>query len=104
MVSLLQPQLLILWVHRADTATASSKLLALHSTYKLVALAPHVAALAQARLKQPVSWTMPVAPFRPEQPCNNLACLRGFVVQVGGERERDAVGNRGLGPRWEGRW
>ncbi|KAG1678796.1 hypothetical protein FOA52_012836 [Chlamydomonas sp. UWO 241] len=80
-VAALKPSLLVLWVHRADTATATSKMLSLHSKLRLVALAPHVATLAQTRMKRPVTWDMPLAPYVSDAPCEELSCLRGFVVQ-----------------------
>jgi hypothetical protein len=54
-------------------------------SYKLVALAPHVATLAQRRMKQPVSWNIPLAMYRAEEfggRCKGISCMRGFVVQV----------------------
>mmetsp|Transcript_17798 Transcript_17798/g.38324 ORF Transcript_17798/g.38324 Transcript_17798/m.38324 type:complete len:401 (+) Transcript_17798:100-1302(+) len=80
-ISMVQPSLVVIWVHRADTATPSAKILSLHPRYELVALAPHVANLSQFRLRQPVSWALPVAPFRPQEPCASRACLRGFTIQ-----------------------
>lgn len=86
MVARLQPQVLLLWVHRADTATATSKILQLHSKTELLALAPHVASLAQTRMKRLVRWAVPIAPFIPLAPassCTTKACLiqGGFAVQ-----------------------
>jgi len=80
-VDLLKPSMLVMWVHRADTATPTAKILSLHPRFQLLALAPHVATLAQTRLRHPVKWTMPVAAFIPQKTCGNLACLKGFVVQ-----------------------
>jgi hypothetical protein len=36
----------------------------------------------QRRMKQPVTWDMPLAPYVPDTPCEELSCLKGFVVQV----------------------
>ena len=78
MVSTLRPKNLLLWVHRADTATATSKILLLHKKIELLALAPHVAALANTRMRRPVQWAVPIAPFVPpasSPACKTKACL-----------------------------
>ncbi|KAL6763640.1 hypothetical protein V8C86DRAFT_2492617 [Haematococcus lacustris] len=97
----LRPQLLVLWVHRADTITATSKMLGIHGRIELVALAPHVAQLASRRMKQNLSWAMPVAPYFPlaqpaalsstqgtlplevplQHACLSRSCLDGFALQ-----------------------
>jgi hypothetical protein len=33
--------------------------------YRLIALAPHVANLSHTRMRQPVDWALPVAPYTP---------------------------------------
>ncbi|GAX79067.1 hypothetical protein CEUSTIGMA_g6507.t1 [Chlamydomonas eustigma] len=94
LVDKLKPMILVLWVHRADTATATSKILGIHDSYKLVALAPHVATLAERRMKQPVSWNMPLAMYRAEEfsgTCKSLSCLKGFVVQGALRKYRNKV-------------
>eukprot|EP00798_Chlamydomonas_sp_ICE-L_P019961 gene19961-26669_t len=78
-VEVLRPKLLLIWVHRADTATPNGKILSLHNPFKLVALAPHVATLAESRYRQPVSWAMPIAPVNMVAPCVLSPCSSGIL-------------------------
>ncbi|KAG2491250.1 hypothetical protein HYH03_010457 [Edaphochlamys debaryana] len=77
------PRLLVVVVHRADTHSKNAKFLRLHrAPLRLMALAPHVANLSRHMLKRDqVDWAMPVAPFVPAKPCNAKACLSGFALQ-----------------------
>ncbi|KXZ48602.1 hypothetical protein GPECTOR_26g505 [Gonium pectorale] len=84
-----RPRLSLIVVHRADTHTATARFLSLYppAPLRLMALAPHVANLSSHKLRRPVDWSMPVAPFTPPGPaCSRKDCLQGFSIQVGGER------------------
>ncbi|KAG2440176.1 hypothetical protein HXX76_004289 [Chlamydomonas incerta] len=99
-----QPRLLVVVVHRADTHTKNAKFLALHpQATRMMALAPHVANLSSHMLKRNVDWSMPVAPFEPAQPCRSKDCLQGFSIQGALRRYKSKHGNgftRDYGALW----
>ncbi|EFJ48709.1 hypothetical protein VOLCADRAFT_104568 [Volvox carteri f. nagariensis] len=88
-----QPRLLVVVVHRADTHTPNARILFLHPTFELMALAPHVANLSRHMLKRSVDWSMPVAAFTPRKPCRAKKCLRGFSIQGALRRFKSRHGN-----------
>lgn len=52
----------------------------------MVALSPHVANYAAEVVGWSVQWLLPIAPFDDMgAPCQSLACLNGFVIQVRAE-------------------
>ena len=62
----LQPRLFLAYVHRADTATPSAKILS---------------TLASTRLRHALGWSLPVASYSRPPSCPDLSCLRGFSIQ-----------------------
>ncbi|GFR41927.1 hypothetical protein Agub_g2720, partial [Astrephomene gubernaculifera] len=126
-VSAVQPRLLVVVVHRADTHTPHARFLSLvassaldpsaasssssggpdaPSALRLMALAPHVANLSSHKLRRPVSWSLPVAPFRPPPatpPCERKECMRGFSIQGALRRFKSKHGN-GLTRDFSGLW
>ncbi|GLC42576.1 hypothetical protein PLESTB_001115700 [Pleodorina starrii] len=102
-LSAVEPRLLLVVVHRADTHTPNARFLRLHPAFKLMALSPHVANLSSHILRRPVDWSMPLAPFTPRKPCQMKKCLRGFSIQGALRRFKSKHGN-GFTRDYSGLW